>query len=444
MLVTQWMQRALAISGVAALAACAAEVGPKVTPAGEVKSTKVAMMERSARALQVQDPVQKLAVYLVGFHALKDDPSSQMTAHHFCHSITQELAQCVLFDGNAPNANLNGIEYIISEKLYNELPQEERQYWHPHNYEILSGTLMAPGLPDIAEHDLFKLFMNSYGKTWHTWQTGMFGATQDKVPLGAPHLAWSFNHEGEAKPGLIEARDKEMKVSSSEKREKRQDLVALAHPQGGVNALSAHFPESLRSIPGVTAVEKEPKQEKALSAVQRVMEQAQRGLQDAIRQAEASLGPHQPGSGHTKVHMQRVVNLLEGADSAAYKALPDEPAPDAAVLPDLKSLRKAMDDHRPSPDAIQALDQTIQYVEAAGRHARQSIQGTSVMEVHEQAGLAAGLLVAARGQSQTNSPITGALSYLSRHLPTAATGKTGSEVSRPASVQRGGTREPAE
>jgi hypothetical protein len=40
------------------------------------------------------------------------------------------------FDGNTRNANLTGIEYIISERLFEQLPRDERPYWHPHNGAI--------------------------------------------------------------------------------------------------------------------------------------------------------------------------------------------------------------------------------------------------------------------------------------------------------------------
>jgi hypothetical protein len=42
------------------------------------------------------------------------------------------------------DANLIGIEYILSERLFETLPDDEKPSWHPHNYEILSGQLAAP------------------------------------------------------------------------------------------------------------------------------------------------------------------------------------------------------------------------------------------------------------------------------------------------------------
>lgn len=92
--------------------------------------------------------------------------------------------------------------------------------------------------------------MNSYGKTWHLWNTGGMDQVGDKLPLGPPMLAWSFNRDGEAKPGLVEQRDKKMDISSVEKRRQRADLQSFAKPQWGVDELRSAFPQS-KPIPGV-------------------------------------------------------------------------------------------------------------------------------------------------------------------------------------------------
>src|SRR3569832_1850619 len=39
-------------------------------------------------------------------------------------------------------------------------------------------------------------------------------------------------------------------------------------------------------------------------------------VEQAIAQGETSLGPHEPGSGWTKRHMQEVVGLIEGSGGA--------------------------------------------------------------------------------------------------------------------------------
>lgn len=187
-------------------------------------------------------------VYMVGFHPMKSNPSQQMEAHHFCRQVNEDFAQCALFDGNTAEANLNGIEYIISEKLFETLPPGERAYWHPHNYEILSGQLQAPGLPGLAEKAFLRGKMNSYGKTWHVWQT----ASGQKLPMGDPMLAWSFNRDGEIRPDL-QSRFEQRFSPVMEKRKERQELVAEAKPQEGVDALKGKFDRPVQEIPGVRA-----------------------------------------------------------------------------------------------------------------------------------------------------------------------------------------------
>ena len=228
-----------------------ARVPASVTPAGRPKSMKVRALETGAAVLQPMTPLEAFDVYLVGFHPMKDDPHHQMEAHHFCRQVNEDFMQCVLFDGNTADANLTGIEYIVSERLFERLPEEERRYWHPHNGEILSGQLIAPGLPEIAETALMRSKMNSYGKTWHLWDTGGPGREGQQLPLGDPKLAWSFSRDGEANPCLIQSRDTRFGVNTELRRRAREALVSIAHRQEGVDALKGRFGGPSSDIPGV-------------------------------------------------------------------------------------------------------------------------------------------------------------------------------------------------
>ena len=220
-------------------------------PPGEPKTAKTRTLEAGAKVLQTKPPLNGFNIYLVGFHPMKMQPEMQLEAHHYCRQVNQDFAQCVLFDGNKGDANMNGVEYIISEKLFESLPEEEKKYWHPHNGEILSGQLIAPGIPKAAEKSLMKAKMNSYGKTWHVWNTGHEGHPADALPLGDPLLAWSFSRDGEALPGLVEKRDRKMDVDTVATRKQRAELQALAKPQSGVDDLKGKFARPTQDIPGI-------------------------------------------------------------------------------------------------------------------------------------------------------------------------------------------------
>lgn len=227
----------IALFSCGALFSFALGIAAQDRPPGESKTGKTRVLETGSKLLQRNAPLGPFDVYLVGFHPMKEEPMHQMEAHHYCHQVNQDFAQCVLFDGNTRDAHLNGIEYIISEKLFQTLPQNEKGYWHPHNYEILSGQLVAPGIPAVAEKSLMKDKLNSYGKTWHVWDTGFPGHDGDKLPLGQAMLAWSFNRDGEILPPLLAQRDRRLDIDSAGKRRERADLQPLAKPQAGEDAL---------------------------------------------------------------------------------------------------------------------------------------------------------------------------------------------------------------
>jgi hypothetical protein len=223
-------------------------------PAGEGKGGWLAALEQGAHLLQAVTPLKGFDVYVVGFHCAKGEPDFQMEAHHYCRVVNDDLLQCVLFDGNTKDANLIGIEYIVSERLFDGMPEQEKSYWHPHNFELLSGQLVAPGLPEAAEKAFFKRLVNSYGKTWHTWHThGQGGQPGMELPYGDPKLMWSFNRDGECDEELRQDRDREMGFDTDAKRADRQSFLEQARPQWGVDAMKDDFPGAT-PIPGVVDV----------------------------------------------------------------------------------------------------------------------------------------------------------------------------------------------
>ena len=99
--------------------------GGRTAPGAE-RTAKTTGLETGANLLQSKAPVGQISMYLNGFHAAKDDPSMVMESDHYCNQVNQDFAQCALFDGNGKDARLHGVEYIISEKLYNRLPPTKR------------------------------------------------------------------------------------------------------------------------------------------------------------------------------------------------------------------------------------------------------------------------------------------------------------------------------
>ncbi|MEB5836918.1 DUF1264 domain-containing protein [Pantoea dispersa] len=195
-----------------------------VTAPGAPETGKTALLESGAAALQSRPPIEAINTYLDGFHYYCGNQQGQMEAHHYVTILNDDVMQAVIFDGNKKDAKLMGVEYIISERLFKQLPAQEKQYWHSHRYEVKSGTLIAPGLPPAAEHALMSKIVNTYGKTWHTWHTD-----RDKtLPLGAPTLMMGFTADGQLNPALLADRDKRFDVDTATIRADRADIAA--HP----------------------------------------------------------------------------------------------------------------------------------------------------------------------------------------------------------------------
>ncbi len=74
-----------------------------------------------------------------------------MEAHHYCMHYNQDMRQCAIFDSPEVDARLIGVEYIIFEKLFDTLSDEEKKLWHSHDYEVKGGILFMLGVPKAIE-----------------------------------------------------------------------------------------------------------------------------------------------------------------------------------------------------------------------------------------------------------------------------------------------------
>lgn len=222
---TTWTTGALALM----LTACGgADTPSKVQAPGAEESAKTKALDAGAAVLQNRPPVEALNAYLDGFHFYNGRPDVQMEAHHYCAILNEEVIQCAIYDGNVADAKLMGVEYIISGALFAGLPEAEKALWHSHVHEVRSGQLVAPGIPEVAEHALMEKLVGTYGKTWHTWHTD-----QDKrLPLGVPQLMMGFTADGQADPAMVKARAERLGVDSDARKAKRVDIAAPAVDAG--------------------------------------------------------------------------------------------------------------------------------------------------------------------------------------------------------------------
>jgi len=215
--------RFFTVAAFVTLVGCGAnDSASNVTSPGTEADAKTKVLEAGAAALQNKPPIDAINAYLDGFHFYNGNPKGQMEAHHYCTILNDELIQCVIYDGNVKDAKLMGVEYIVSKRLFTSLPDNEKPLWHSHVHEVKSGMLIAPGIPEVAEHELMEKLVDTYGKTFHTWHTDL----QKELPIGVPQVMMGFTADGQVDPAMAAARDKRFDVSSEAKKANRADIAS--------------------------------------------------------------------------------------------------------------------------------------------------------------------------------------------------------------------------
>jgi hypothetical protein len=136
----------------------------------------------------VKAPIEEVLhcpLAFAGVHLLKELPEQAQVAYHYCKPVNDEVSQCVLYDGTGPEARLIGVEYLVSNTLYQKMPPEEKLFWHDHKYEVDAGLIRSLTQTGDEEKKVLRTLRTLWGKTIHTWASG------NTYPSGPPRLFWS-------------------------------------------------------------------------------------------------------------------------------------------------------------------------------------------------------------------------------------------------------------
>jgi hypothetical protein len=98
---------------------------------------------------------------------------------------------------------LFGVEYIVSDELFQQPPTNEKAYWRPHEYEISAGLLTFTGIKEDCEKTLLQGLQETWGKVWQTWPD-----PTTELPIGEPRLMWSAAKDGDMQAELVQKRDR--------------------------------------------------------------------------------------------------------------------------------------------------------------------------------------------------------------------------------------------
>ncbi len=189
---------------------------------GEPISREAKAVDTSSHMTQKFAPINNICEHVIGIHFYSGRIQEQLTAHHFCSVLNEDFRQCLIYDSNESKARLIGVEYIISEKLFKSLPDEETKYWHSHIHDVKSGVLTCPNMPLLLEKEVMKTIINTYGKTIHFWQIDK----GHELPLGPPQLMMVSTQDNQIDWNLVKKSDEQYGSNIEERRQVRANIEA--------------------------------------------------------------------------------------------------------------------------------------------------------------------------------------------------------------------------
>ncbi|CAG8562465.1 3452_t:CDS:2 [Paraglomus brasilianum] len=191
----------------------------------EPLSRKSSILDKGAELVQSFKPIDQIHQHLCGFQFYAHDMNRQLEVHQYCSHLSEDMRQCVMYDAPSKKGRLIGVEYIISDKLFESLPPEEKKFWHSHNYSVKSGLWVMPtGIPDIihepAERAELASLAKTYGKSFIFWQFDR----GDRLPLGPPQLMMSFTDDWQLDQQVFARRDARYHLNTEAKRDERRRI----------------------------------------------------------------------------------------------------------------------------------------------------------------------------------------------------------------------------
>ncbi|PON69170.1 hypothetical protein TorRG33x02_259970 [Trema orientale] len=191
-------------------------------PPGQPMSTEQHMLDKGAQMMQSLKPVKQMNQHVCTFALYGHDMTRQIETHHYITRLNQDFLQCAVYDSDDMSGHLIGVEYIVSDRVFENLPLDEQKLWHSHAYEVKSGLWVNPRVPEMLGKPELENMTRTYGKFWCTWQVDR----GDALPMGAPALMMSPQSvsPGIVKPELVAKRDDKYNISAEALRRSRVEI----------------------------------------------------------------------------------------------------------------------------------------------------------------------------------------------------------------------------
>lgn len=222
-----WVPWGIAVSGVTIPVAYtvlqnqvkAEQDRPSEVAPGSQETLKSKFGETLASAFQSFAPINAFKTQLNTILYYPDEPNKQLIVNKYTSHVNEDVMQSLVFDSDRSDAKLIGVTYTITERLFRQLPEEEKQLWSSSAYSVLSGIEVAPRMPYPMEHKLMSDIAPTYCKTIATWQVD-----KHTLPMGLPTFLAAPAHSGIIRHDIIRDRDRRLGISTDEESKNRSDI----------------------------------------------------------------------------------------------------------------------------------------------------------------------------------------------------------------------------
>jgi len=186
---------------------------------GDKETAKSRVGESMSSMMQNFAPLKQFDTHISSIRCYGNNVKRQIPVHEYIMHINEDVMQALIMDSDRSDAKIVGIEYIITEKMFNLLPEDEKKFWYSHGYEVKSGTMVAPRMPMAMEHKLMSDLAPTYGKTVALWQVD-----KDKLPMGLPQFMCGPISDSVLNNDLIRQRDRVLGIDTNKERKNREDI----------------------------------------------------------------------------------------------------------------------------------------------------------------------------------------------------------------------------
>lgn len=127
-----------------------------------------------------ETPQQGFNLHLDAKHYVKN---ARVPVHHWCKTINAQLIECLLFDSDKANANLIGIETIVTKDVWETFSEQQKKEWHDHATEIIEAEATLPDTPPEEAAKIVEFLKGTRGRVAYIWNF-----PKDNYPVARPFL----------------------------------------------------------------------------------------------------------------------------------------------------------------------------------------------------------------------------------------------------------------